>query len=260
MREFKLALITGATSGIGLSLAELLADKGINLILTGRNQKILDELSERLQKKVNVTAIPSDLGYAKNRKELIQKIYELGPDLVINNAGIGVYGDSIEVDTAKQLEVVDIDVLALTEISIETAKAWASKEKMGVIMNISSVAGFAPFPCFSTYGAAKAYVNSFSQALDYELKGKGIRVLTSCPGQVETNFSIRASEGRYSHAKGTKISPQFAAEEIWWQIQKEKPLHAFDWKYRVALALIRYLIPKSLVLSILNRRVRDRIG
>jgi len=96
-------------------------------------------------------------------------------------------------------------------------------------------------------GASKAYVNSFSQAVDSELREKGVRVLTACPGMVDTNFSVRAAKGKVSHKKQKKMSADFAAEVIWKNIQKKNNLFIFNWPYKIAAFFIRYLIPTSVL-------------
>jgi len=260
-RPYKLALVTGASSGIGKELCRLIAKKGINLIINGTNKTALYSLAEELQKSVNVVVYPLDLKVKKQRTKLIQKLYDLHPDLVINCAGIGYYGEVVDLETDLQMEVVEVNIDALMEISIEAGKMMTANQIKGVIMNVSSVAGFFPFPLHSVYGATKAFVNSFSQAYDQELSSKGIRVLTSCPGQVLTKFSERASRGRYQpEDKPMKMSAEYAAQKIWNQIERKKALNTFSFSYKLIKFLLRYILPKSFYLPLLQKVMEKRVN
>jgi short-subunit dehydrogenase len=255
---FKRALITGATSGIGESLALHLASKGISLILTGRNAEALNRIKEECARKVSVETFVADLTESQGREKAIQSIEEYTPDLVINNAGLGIYGPAISHSIEAHRKLIDVDILALTEITLAAAKHLQDNQMKGTIMNVASAAAFQPFPYFSTYAAAKAYVVSFSKSMDYELSETGIRVLVSCPGQVQTAFSERASGKPVQVAPRTIVmTAEFAAEEIFHQIVKGKQLHTFDWKYRLMTALSP-LIPESIRAKLLRRIVSRR--
>lgn len=253
---FRLALVTGASSGIGESLCQLLAKQGVSLIITGRNQMALYHLADRLRCYVNVVVYPADLANDSDRQMIVRKIHELSPDLVINNAGFGLYGEAAHLSTKHQLEVLQVNAEALTEITLEGAKALLKSKTEGVIVNISSAAGFLPFPNFSIYAATKAYVNSFSQALDVELAPKGIRVLTACPGMVKTKFSLRASHGEQTANHQKKMSSEYAAETIWKQIQKRKRINIFSGFYKWMIFLTNHVIPTSIVMRVLKRSIK----
>ncbi len=255
---FNLALVTGASSGIGRELARILADNNINLIITARNEKMLKELALELKEKVNVEIFPADLSNRIERRYLIDLIYQRKPDLVVNNAGFGLYGPTIKHETEKMMNMLEVNSAALMEISIETCKALIAANKKGVILNVSSIAAFQVFPLFAVYAATKSFVNSFSEALDYEVKSKGVRVLTTCPGMVKTNFTKNAGK----EVKNTPItmSVEFAAKEIWWQIKKRKPLHLFDWKFRLSTFLSKYVLPKKFLIWALIKGMKKRMG
>lgn len=249
----QLALVTGASSGIGEALCILLAEKKFDLIITGRNKEQLQALADKLQTKVKVIIVAADLVISEERKKIIEWIHQLTPDLVINNAGFGLYGYSTELSTQKQLEMVQLNVEALLEISLESARALKREAKEGVIMNIASVAAFPVFPGFAVYAATKAFVLSFSQSQDEELKAEGIRVLVCCPGRVKTHFQERASSSSSSQNSRAQMTAQYAVEQIWYQIERKKPVHIFNWKYRFATFLIQYIFPKRLVARFLRR-------
>lgn len=242
-KNFNLALVTGATSGIGEALAKLLASKGVPLLLTGRNQAKLEELRSSLKTKVEVIA--ADLSLKEDRKKIVDLIYDRKVDLLINNAGFGVYGEIVSAETEALLNMIELDVMAVVELTVGAAKSMKKNDQKGVIMNISSAAAFHVLPNFAVYSASKAFLNSFSYAVDFELMDAGIRVLASCPGRVATAFQSRASGGKIQAGKsGLFMTSEFAAEEIWRQIVNETPIHIFDWRYRLS-TFLAYLVPTS---------------
>lgn len=255
---FDRALITGATSGIGEALAKKLASHGISLLLTGRNLKKLNGLKTLLSNLVSVEILHLDLGSPIERKQLLAWIHLKNPDLLINNAGYGLYGNAIEFPVDEQLKMLEVDVNAVVELTLEMSKNLIASGKQGVILNVSSAAAYQIFPQFTVYAAAKAFLNSFSCSLDYELKSQGVRILAACPGQVATDFFKRASQG--SNDKRSKLlvmDVEEAAQNIWWQIQNGKPIYIFDWKYRL-ITYLSFFFPKSWVASILGRMIAKR--
>jgi len=256
--KYKLALITGATSGIGKALSVALANEKVSLILTGRDQSQLSQLASYLRPHVNVTFICADLMNQNDLEKLKNLINEKTPDLVINSAGIGLYGDALTYETYSQLKILDVNARALTEITLEAARSLKSKNKKGTILNISSAASFFTFPSFSLYAASKAYVNSFSQSLDAELRKDKIRVFVACPGQVDTNFGKNA--GRTNPKKSSKypMNPQEAAKELIYQLKYDIPVHIFDWRTRYLIFISKWL-PKKIIQRILRKSVLSRI-
>lgn len=251
---FHKALITGASSGIGEALAHLLASKGIPLILVGRNERHLKEIAAELNAQVSVDYLVLDLTVPEQRKHLISTIQEQLPDLIINNAGLGLYGNVVTYEADRQQEVFEINATAPFEITIEAARALITAKKTGVILNVSSCAIFQVFPAFATYAASKMFIKHFSESLDVETHPKGVRVLTSCPGVVDTRFQKRATDNsNHPQQRYAVMTAEFAAQEIWNQIQSGKPVHIFDWKYRIICFFSRYLAPKSFTLWVLRR-------
>lgn len=256
--EFKLALVTGATSGIGEGLAKLFAEKGINLILSGRNLDKLNALQETLGKQVSVQTIQADLSTSEGRGVIAAKIRETAPDLVINNAGFAHYGSALNFTTTQEAEIVQVDVLAVLELTLEAARVLKEKGMKGVILNVSSAAGFHVLPHFTVYAASKAFVNSFSQGLNEELHGTGISVLANCPGVVKTDFGRRASSGKStSEEQPMAMNLDFALSEIWKQIESRKSIHLFDWRYRL-LTLFSRLVPQSVTFWIVRQGLKYR--
>lgn len=239
-KKIKLALITGATSGIGEALALWIEEKGIDTIVTGRNGEKLAQFRGR--------KVVCDL--AKDRSQLIDLVRKEAPDLIINNAGFGLYGKAIDLSIQEQLDMVEVNNKALLEITLEGAKALKAQGKEGTIMNISSGASFQPFPTLAVYAATKAFVTNLSESLDFELSKEGIRVLASCPGMVDTAFSARAAK-RSKRSKPKKMSPQFAVQKIWEQIESGKSVHIFEWKTHLMVRLGQFFIPNRLICYLL---------
>lgn len=254
---FRLALITGATSGIGRELAYLMASKQIPLLLTGRNKEELKYIHEELSKSVPVSVYSLDLLKEEDRGRLVLEIHKQKPDLIINNAGFGLYGPLYAFEAKDQLLMIDILVKAVVEMTVEGIKTLKENSLEGVILNVSSTASFFSMPWMNTYAASKAFCTSFSLAADAEVKEAGIRVLCSCPGVVKTGFRKTASGGEITGDTGSFLDMEvgYAAERIWKQILSRKPLDVFDWKYRALLLLSRFL-PRNAAHSAIMAKVK----
>jgi uncharacterized protein len=253
---FERALITGATSGIGEALAHLLSKKGIQVILSGRNQEKLKNLGRELQAEAIIVA---DLKVKEERQRLIDVIREKKPDLVINNAGFGLYGAAHEFPVEDQLSILEVNGMASLELTLEAVRSLVGAQKKGLILNISSVAGEFPCPGMSVYGGTKAFLTSVSQALNTELSLKGIHVLVSCPGMIATDFANRAAKKNIKISGGPVLSAPSAAQHIWKQIQKRKEKDIFNWVYRLGCLFARYLAPTSLIKLIIWNRIKKRV-
>ena len=160
---FTKAIITGASSGIGESLARLLAGQGIALILTGRDTKRLEAIASDLQHKVPVTSCTLDLLKPDDLAKLTRIIHEEVPDLVINNAGAGLYGDVLTYETAEQLEIYHLNATIPMQLTIEASRALMTAGKKGVILNLSSTAAYQVFPQLAGQAAAKSFTSDFCQ-------------------------------------------------------------------------------------------------
>lgn len=249
----QLALITGATSGIGKALAYLLASHHISLILTGRNREELENLKKNLPVPVIIHA--ADL--SQDRKELLNLIQSHAPDLIINSAGYGLYGEVLTHPLSEQMNLLEVNLKAALEITIVGVHTLTAKNKQGIILNISSAAAFFIYPTFALYAASKRSLLDFSLAFDEEVKPQGVRILTSCPGPVSTHFRERAASGYPQKRDPLAISPERAAELIWQQIEERKPLRIIDWKMALMVRLTR-LIPPRLLAKALKHSLSTR--
>jgi uncharacterized protein len=188
------ALITGASNGIGLEMARIFAGQKINLILVARSKEKLEALAKELSVQgISVKVIVKDLSIPKNAEELYAEIKAENNivNYLVNNAGFGVHGAIDETDWARELEMLNLNIISLTYLS----KVFASDMKRmgrGRILNVGSTGSFQPGPYMAGYCATKAFVLSFSEAINYELKKSGVTVTTLCPGVTDTGFHTTA--------------------------------------------------------------------
>lgn len=189
----KHTLITGASQGIGLAVAERFAALGRSLIITARNKTALDEHAKTLSQRYNVqvTPIACDLSSQEGVDSLIAQCqpFEIGG--LVNNAGHGVGGDLHQQDPQALKDQLFLNVMALTQLTRHYVPQLIAHR--GTLLNVSSQAAFQAIPHFASYAASKAYVLHFTEALYQELKPKGVRVLALCPGPVATDFWARAN-------------------------------------------------------------------
>lgn len=208
------ALITGASSGIGLELANIMAEKGHHLILVARRAEVLQKLKNQLesQYKINVATFALDLSIPHQAKVLYELCVakDLTVNCLVNNAGYGDYGkfDSSKIDTYQNM--LQLNVLALTELTALFLEGM-KKRQSGHILNVGSIAAFQPIPNFSVYAASKAYVMQFTEALSYELRGTGVTATLLSPGVTETGFVARANMQNAANAKGKLMDARTVA-------------------------------------------------
>jgi hypothetical protein len=186
----RLAIVTGASAGIGAAYAERLARDAYDLVLVARRRDRLEELAERLGRTHDrrVEVLAADLGSADGVRAVEARIAaEPALELLVNNAGFGTSGHFAELDRDAEEEEVRLNVLALLRLT-HAAVAVFKPRGHGTVINVSSLAGFQPAPFNATYAATKAFVNSFTQAVSEELRGSGVRLQLLCPGFTRTEF------------------------------------------------------------------------
>ncbi len=187
----KTALITGASAGIGEAFAHELAACQTNLVLVARSGDKLQQLSQKLQEqyKIHVDIVVEDLTKPASATAVFDAVTKKGLtiDLLINNAGLGEYGDFAELDREQQLKMIQLNILALVDLTHQFLPEMR-QHRSGGIINMSSTAAFQTMPYFAVYAASKAFVLSFSEALWAENKSYGVRVLAVCPGPTDTQF------------------------------------------------------------------------
>jgi hypothetical protein len=209
------ALVTGASGGIGEDLARLFAEDGNDLVLVARSGDKLARLAEELagQHSVSARVIVSDLGRAEAPREIYEELQRSGVhiDALVNNAGFGSYGLFAETDLGRELELLQVNVVALTHLTKLFLPAMLERRR-GYVMNVASTASFQPGPLMAAYYASKAYVLNFSEALSNETSGAGVVVSALCPGPTETNFVAAAGMERSKLFDRALMSSRSVAE------------------------------------------------
>jgi len=193
------ALVTGGSEGIGLEIARVLATKKWNLILVARNVKKLNKVASEFKEEfsIEIEILPMDLSVPGSGKELYNKVTnlrvnsDLRVELLVNNAGFGAFSNFAEEKITQIVAMVQLNILTLTELTHLFGKHMTERGR-GRILNIGSVAGFAPIPLAAVYSAGKSYVNFFTRALAYEMNPHGVGVVNLCPGATKSQFAKRA--------------------------------------------------------------------
>ncbi|HVU50393.1 MAG TPA: SDR family oxidoreductase [Polyangia bacterium] len=211
----KTALVTGASSGLGLELARLFAADGHDVVLVARRRPELEALAARLvaERGVQAHVLPADLADAAAPERLVAELERRGLEIefLVNNAGFGARGPFVGLDLGRQLGMIQVNVAALTSLTRRLLPGMLAR-KSGRILNLGSTAGFQPGPGMAVYYATKAYVNSFTEALAFELRGTGVTATVSCPGATETEFGQVANNGKSRLFKaGAMAAPPVAA-------------------------------------------------
>lgn len=182
------AVITGASSGLGAIFADQLAQRGLSLVLAGRNEARLKQVAQRVSTQVpNVELVVGDLGTSTGVDQLIAQLGNRKVEILVNNAGFGTYGQFDEIDAAREHELVAVNIDALLQLTHAILPGMLERKRGGIV-NVASTIAFQPGPYQAAYGASKAFVLSLSQALWAETRGTGVTVTALCPGPTETGF------------------------------------------------------------------------
>ncbi len=251
----KTALITGASSGIGLELAHLFAQDGYRLVLVARNRAALRELGDELQSRYNITVriSPKDLAHPASPLELYQELQEAGIvlDVLVNNAGFGAAGAFLQTDWNNEAEMLQVNIVALTHLTKLFLPQIRARE--GKVMNVASTAAFQPGPFMAVYYASKAYVLSFTEALAEELRGTNVTVTCLCPGPVKTNFQKRAYlTGTAMMNSPLLVDVRAVARAAYDGLQQGKRIVIPGWKNRMGVALLR-ISPREMVTKVVRK-------
>ena len=248
------ALITGASSGIGLEFARYHAGKGGDLIITARRADALNTLKAELEDAhgVTVTTVALDLGTADGPAQLYKAISGQRIDILINNAGFGGHGNFIDRDLDTDLAMIDLNVKSLVALTHMVARDMV-KQGSGKILNVSSTAAYMPGPLQATYFATKAYVSSFSQALDAELRDKGVTVTALEPGYVATEFAATADLEGTNLVKQNPATPADVAAFGYEAMQKGQLRAINDRQLRFVLNWVMPWLPRRYGLNMIKK-------
>ena len=253
------ALITGASSGIGLELAHLFARDGYRLVLVARNRGALRALGDDLQSRyhIPVRISPKDLAHPASPSELLSELQEAGIvlDVLVNNAGFGVGGAFLDTDWNSEAEMIQVNMVALTHLTKLFLPQIRARE--GKVLNVASVAAFQPGPFMNVYYASKAYVLHFTEALAEELDGSGVTVTCLCPGPVRTNFQKRAHIGETHLVHSPLLVDVREVARIGYEgMQQGKRVVIPGWKNRMVIEMLR-IAPRRMVTKMV-RKIQER--
>lgn len=228
MRDYqgKTALITGASSGIGVEFAKQLAARGANLILVARRKDRLQSVAKEITQhhKVNVEVIVADLSEICSAEKLHKSVLrkKLSVDVLVNNAGLGTMGEFERADLSRLSEEIQLNVLTLVQLTKLVLPAMRSKRD-GVVINIASTAAYQPVPYLAVYAATKAFVLNFTEAVSAELQGSGVHALALSPGGTKTEFFEVASQGKQSTGFGSMQTVEQVVSRAIAELDKKSP-------------------------------------
>lgn len=252
------AVITGASAGIGAALAARLAAAGFDLLLVARRAERLEAMATELRAKHgrDVKVLALDVA----REDAAQELVAAAPDaaVLVNNAGVGRFGPAAELPVEDQAQEVRLNCESLTRLTLAFLPLLTRRGK-GVIVNLASIAGFQPVPYFAVYAATKAYVLSFSEALDVEAREQGVRVVAVCPGPVPTEFQSIAGSPDANHTpRIARRTPEEVAEVCLAAIRRPRPIaipapfHRFMW-------WVQRWLPRRVVVRMAGNAMKKRL-
>ncbi len=249
------ALVTGATSGIGLVYATRLAEAGTDLVLVARSATALEEVAGRLAADHRVRAVPvaQDLARPGAGADLAARVLEQGPvDLLVNNAGFATYGRLAESDPARLGREVLLNVAAVADLTAALVAPMVARGH-GAVVNVASTAAFQPVPYMATYGATKAFVLSDPEALRAELRGSGVGVQALCPGATDTAFFdvVGAEEA----SVGARMTPEAVVQASLDGLRRDRGV-VIPGRRNWALAQAGRFLPRQRVADITERTMR----
>jgi uncharacterized protein len=245
MQARPIAVITGASGGLGYEFARLLAERGHDLVLVARSGAPMEELAQWAEARhgVTVTVLPKDLSHPGAGGEVAEELAErdLHPEVLINNAGFTQLGPFSASDEQVMLDLLRVNIETLTLLTRRIVPGMVARGH-GRIVNMASSAAFQPGPFMACYYASKAYVLNFSIALHEELRGTGVTVTALAPGPVATGFQARAAMENARLVKGRKLpSAGEIAEWGWAEAEKGKPFAVHSPRWKVVAFATRFL-------------------
>ncbi|HEX4438447.1 MAG TPA: SDR family oxidoreductase [Thermoanaerobaculia bacterium] len=256
------ALITGASSGIGLEIASAAARDGHDLVLVSRNRERLESVGRGLVEHygVRVSVIARDLADSGAPAELEAELSRRGiaVDVLVNNAGIGVYGFFAKTSIEDEARMIEVNVVALTRLTKAFLKGMLER-RSGRVLNVASTAAFQPGPIMAVYYATKAYVLSFSEALASETAGTGVTVTTLCPGPTVTEFQGRAGFRSLLDLRSPLVSSAAEVARAGWDGMKRGRRLVMPGLVNKILVQVERVVPRRLVTAA-TRRVQESRG
>ncbi len=257
MNKNQTALITGASSGIGLEFARLLASEGYNLVMVARDETQLLETKRKLEEAfdIDIRVITKDLSKHEIATEICNELEKehIQIDVLINNAGVGLFGDFADTDWNRESDILQLNVVTLTHLT-KLLIPQMIKRKHGHVLNVASTASFRPGPLMSVYCATKAYVLSLSQAIAKEVAGTGVSVTALCPGPTDTLFNETAGVQKAPLPGSQKIaSPREVAEFGYRAMLRGNSVAIHGLKNR-ATVLIGKFLPRQVITNLVYKK------
>ena len=248
------ALVTGASSGIGYELANLFAKDGKNLVIVARSQDRLEELKTKIEDEYETTVIvlPKDLSNPNSPQEIFSELQKrhINVDVLVNNAGFGVWGKFSETDLQEELEMIQVNVTSLIHLTKLFLKGML-ENKSGWILNVASLCAFTPVPLESVYCGTKANILHFSEAIANELKGTGVSITCLCIGLAKTGFHKRARMESAKAAKRKMMDAAAVAQAGLDALRRGQVICIPGLQYKVWPLLAR-VIPRNLITRIMR--------
>ena len=239
-------LVTGASSGIGLELARCFAADGCRLVLLARNAAALEALADELRRthRVEAVVLTADLSQPETPERVFRELQGRGitVDVLVNNAGFGASGDFAGLPLQRQLEIIHVNITALTALTGWFLPGMIERGRGGVL-NVGSVAGYLPGPGMAVYFATKSFVSSFSEALAEELDRTGVTVTVLCPGPTESNFGNVARGPKARQVRTGKMTAAAVARDGHRAFRRKKSVVISGWRNRFIVFLI-WLLPR----------------
>jgi len=245
----KTALVTGASSGLGVDFAKLLAESGAHLILTARREERLRSLAQELQAEhgIDVHVLPMDLGQPDAPQQLYDEIAKRGlqVDVLINNAGYGTFGPFAEISWEREQAMLQLDIMTVVHLTKLFVNDMIARDE-GWILQIASIGAYQPSPTYATYSAAKAFVLNFGEALNYELRNTNVKVSVLSPGVTRTEFIEVAGQRKTLYQKLTMMESRPVASTGLDILVRGKPSRVSGLFNRLTIWSLR-LMPRRLM-------------
>lgn len=250
----KTALITGGASGLGYELALLLAKDDYNLVLIDIDAEKLQEVKQGIETDftVNVQIYAKDLSVVNISEEIMLELKGLPIDVLVNNAGFGLFGSFWETDWEREKQMLHLHVITTTHLTKLVLKDMIQRGS-GKILNLSSLAAFQPGPLMSLYYATKGYILSFSEAIANELKGTGVTVTALCPGPTKTSFQKVVSNASSENKITFNMANAKEVAAYGYKAMNKGKVYAIPGKFNKLLATLPRFIPRNTAATIVKR-------
>jgi hypothetical protein len=239
----KTALVTGASAGLGVELTSLFAADGHDVVIVARRREKLEEVAAAIRAKhaVQIHVLAEDLARAGAAERIAGELQKRGIEVefLVNNAGFGGTGAFVERDLARELEMIQVNIVTLVELTRLLLPAMLAR-KSGRVLNIGSTAGFVPGAFMAIYYASKAFVNSFTEALSVELEATGVTATVSCPGATATEFSQVAGNDKTPLFKSRVMGAREVAEDAYHAMMRGEPMAVAGFMNKLRIASLRF--------------------